>query len=54
MSARTLDPTTRDLVRAAVSNAYYEARNDGRTMEAAADDAVTALEPIIASADRSR
>jgi hypothetical protein len=29
----------REAIRAAISNAYYEARNEGRTMEQAADDA---------------
>lgn len=31
--------TLRSDIRAAISNAYYDARNAGRTMEHAADDA---------------
>lgn len=37
---RTLD---RDLVRAKISDAYYDARNAGATMEAAADNAADAV-----------
>lgn len=52
------EPTqTTELVRAAISNAYYDARNNGRTMEQAADDAATAVERIVAerrSADMAR
>lgn len=33
----------RNAVRAAISNAYYEARNAGRTMEQAADEATEAV-----------
>lgn len=40
----------RDEIRAAISNAYYEARNTHRTMEAAADDAVDAVMVIVALA----
>jgi hypothetical protein len=40
----------RNAVRAAISNAYYEARNAGRTMEAAADEATEAVLAIIAGA----
>lgn len=43
--------TLREDVRAAVSNAYYGARNAGRTMEGAADDATKAIMPLI---DRAR
>lgn len=35
-------------VRTAISNAYYEARNHGQTMETAADDAVRAVMGILA------
>lgn len=31
--------TRREQIRKAISDAYYDARNAGRTMEAAADDA---------------
>lgn len=34
-------------LRAAISNAYYGARNDGRTMEQAADDAAAACEEVV-------
>lgn len=34
-------------IRAAISNAYYEARNEGRTMEQAADDATAAVLALI-------
>jgi hypothetical protein len=37
------------MVRAAISNAYYEARNKGQTMEAAADVATESLMKIIDS-----
>jgi hypothetical protein len=40
------------LMRAAISDAYYEARNARRTMEQAADDAVAALLPIVRSVDQ--
>lgn len=50
---RDLSPETRVLIRAAISDAFYEARNEGRTMEAAADDAVERLVPIIASIDEN-
>lgn len=53
MSTRPVDPETRQLMRAAVSNAYYDARNAGRTMEVAADAAVDALEPIVQSVDEN-
>lgn len=53
MSAREVSTETKDLIRAAISNAYYEARNTGRTMEQAADDAVTALVPILLSCDEN-
>ena len=49
--SRSLSPETRQLLRAEISTAYYKARNDGRTMESAADAAVKAIEPIIASID---
>lgn len=53
MSAREVSPETKDLIRAAISNAYYDARNAGRTMEAAADAAVEALTPILLSCDEN-
>jgi hypothetical protein len=53
MTERTLSDETRALVRKAVSDAYYDARNAGETMEAAADRAVTNLEPILASIDEN-
>jgi Asp/Glu/hydantoin racemase len=39
----------REDVRAAISNAYYEARNNGRTMEQAADDATAGVLAVIAT-----
>lgn len=53
MTTRDLSPETRALLRAAISNAYYDARNAGRTMESAADAAVDAIEPILASIEVS-
>jgi hypothetical protein len=53
MSARPLQSETRAQLRAAISDAYYEARNKGRTMEAAADDAVEAIVPIVSSIDQN-
>lgn len=41
--------SARDEMRAAISNAYYEARNNGRTMEQAADDAVAGVLGVIAT-----
>ena len=51
MSTRELEPNTAAMLRKAISDAYYEARNTGHTMEQAADAAVAALEPIIGSID---
>lgn len=34
-------------LRAAISNAYYDARNEGRTMESAADDAANRAEEVV-------
>jgi hypothetical protein len=34
-------------LRAAISNAYYDARNDGRTMESAATDAADRAENVV-------
>lgn len=53
MSAREVSAETKSLIRAAVSNAYYDARNAGHTMEQAADNAVTALVPILLSCDEN-
>lgn len=53
MSAREVSPETRQLVRAAISDAFYGARNDGRTMEDALDEAVVRLEPILLSVDEN-
>lgn len=39
--------TLRDDVRAAISNAYYDARNAGRTMEHAADVATDAVMQLV-------
>lgn len=39
----TSTTTNKQEIRAAISNAYYDARNTGRTMEAAADAAVEAV-----------
>jgi hypothetical protein len=51
MSTREVSTETKALIRAKISNAYYDARNLGRTMEQAADDAVAALAPILLSCD---
>ena len=37
----------RNQIRAAISNAYYEARNDGLTMETAADNATEAVLEVL-------
>jgi hypothetical protein len=50
---RPVSPELRTQVRAAITNAYYEARNKGETMEAAADDATSAVLRIIASVDEN-
>lgn len=41
---------TRDECRKAISDAYYEARNQGHTMEQAADNAADAVETILTAA----
>ena len=43
---------TRVEIRAAISNAYYDARNAGRTMEAAADSATAAVVRIVEGASK--
>lgn len=43
MTHREVSPETKAQIRAAISNAYYEARNQGRTMESAANAAVEAV-----------
>lgn len=53
VSARESSPELRQQVRAAISNAYYEARNDRQTMEYAADQATIAVLRIIESVDRN-
>lgn len=53
MSAREVSQETKDQIRSAISNAYYDARNTGRTMESAADAAVEALVPILLSCDEN-
>ena len=40
--------TIRQEVRSAISNAYYGARNEGRTMEQAADDATRDVLALLA------
>jgi hypothetical protein len=50
---RDLSPELLGTVRKAISDAYYDARNNGQTMEAAADAAVAALKPILASVDEN-
>jgi hypothetical protein len=42
----------RELFRRAISNAYYEARNAGRTMEQAADAAADACVEIVDREER--
>jgi hypothetical protein len=44
---------TRETIRTAISNAYYDARNNGHTMEQAADDATDAVLGIVAEIDRN-
>ena len=39
--------TVRDRIRAAISDSYYDARNDGLTMEHAADQATAKVMQII-------
>jgi hypothetical protein len=39
--------TTRDAIRAAISNAYYEARNNWQTMETAADNATEGVVDVL-------
>jgi hypothetical protein len=41
------DPTLRGRIRTTISNAYYDARNDGLTMESAADDAADRVMNIL-------
>lgn len=53
MSAREVSPETKQQIRAVVSDAYYDARNLGRTMEQAADAAVEALVPFLLSCDEN-
>lgn len=55
MTAAThvLSDEARASLRKAISDAYYEARNQGQTMEAAADNAVAAIEPIVISIDQN-
>lgn len=48
---REVSPELRSQVRAAISNAYYEARNEGRTMESAADDATEKVLDVMRSVD---
>lgn len=43
----TITEEVRARLRAAISDAYYNARNDGRTMESAADDATSRVVVII-------
>lgn len=50
---RDISPELLADVRAAISNAYYEARSAGLTMETAADTAVAALAPILRSVDQN-
>lgn len=38
-------------IRTAITNAYYDARNDGRTMESAADIAADAVMVVVAAAE---
>lgn len=52
-AARDFSPELLGMVRKAISDAYYDARNDGQTMEVAADRAVDALKPILASVDEN-
>jgi hypothetical protein len=49
--AREVSEDLRNRLHAAVSDAYYDARNARRTTTQAAEDAVNALLPIIASVD---
>lgn len=42
--------TARDIIRPAIANTYYEARNDGQTMEVAATLASVAAENALAAA----
>jgi hypothetical protein len=48
---RVVSPQLREDLRSAISNAYYETRNVRGTMEHAADAAVDAVLPIVASVD---
>lgn len=41
------DTELQSKIRAAISNAYYDARNEGQTMEAAADNATAAVVALI-------
>lgn len=43
--------TARDRIRAAISDSYYDARNDGLTMEHAADEATAKVMQIISEDD---
>lgn len=43
----------RGQIRAAISNAYYEARNHGQTMEVAADNATAKVVALIAPLERT-
>lgn len=44
------DMTLQADIRAAISNAYYEARNHGQTMEVAADNAATSVMAVLSEA----
>ena len=46
-AGRGKDNPTREQVRAAISNAYYDTRNDGGTMETAADRAAGAVMALL-------
>lgn len=43
---RRATPPAAEAVRKAISDAYYDARNTGRTMEQAADDATAAVQAL--------
>lgn len=55
MTAATsvLSGEARAALRKAISDAYYDARAQGQTMEIAADNAVAAIEPIVISIDQN-
>lgn len=49
--ATEVSPVLKETVEAKIKDAFYDARNEGRTMDQAAADAVLALSPILLSAD---